>query len=164
MMPTASSYFGCSDFDWRGCIMFYQLNLQIETALVSCPEQRRSCAGLCRSPFRRSHLQACSSQPPSCLGFHSVFLGFGFQDYRPTYNPSSHSCFQRKKNTLKRSCPIPGQFSKQKERQRRELRTPRAPLWPGRPRAEPSCFLFGTFVPGQHHCALPMAGAGSGVP
>lgn len=39
-----------------------------------------------------------------CLGFHSIFLGFGLQGYTPTSNPSSHSCFQRKKNTVKRGC------------------------------------------------------------
>lgn len=76
------------------------------------------------------------------MGFHSIFLGFGFQDYKPTYNPSSHSCFQRKKNTVKRSYPISGQFSKQKEKQRRELLTPQALPRPGLPpapgRAAPS--------------------------
>jgi len=93
---------------------------------------RHSPASLgCRSLPERLQIpsphQACASEAASCLGFHSIFRSFGFQDYKPTHNPSSRSCFQRKKNTLKSSYPISGQFSKQKERQRWELLAPRAP-------------------------------------
>lgn len=134
-MSRAASYCSCSYFYWHGCVAFYQLNPQMEMALATCSEQRpRAAPGPAvpapqprvtrppEAPERESFLQilspprACSSQAASCLGFHSIFLAFGFQDYKPTYNPSSHSCFQRKKNTVKRSHPISGRFSKQKRK------------------------------------------------
>lgn len=57
--------------------MFYQLNLQTETALVSCPEQRRSCAGSVPQPRRqrRPFLQIPSPGLQLTAGF--VF-GFPF--------------------------------------------------------------------------------------
>lgn len=124
------SYFSCSYFYHHGCVLFCQLHLQMGMALVNCFEQHRravldlSCITLLQEapepvpviPADLSPHQPCSSEAASCLGFHSIFLSFGLQDYKPTSNPSSHSCFQRKKNTVKRSYPISRQFSKQKER------------------------------------------------
>lgn len=85
-----------------------------------------------REPFLqiRSPGQAWSSQAAPCLGFHSIFLGFGLQGYTPTSNPSSHSCFQRKKNTVKRGCNDFWAVFKT-ERQRWELLSLQALIQPG---------------------------------
>lgn len=177
-MSTASGYFGCSYFCWHRCVVFYQPNLQMETALASRPEPRRSCAGcrgVCRSPaasccrrgpFCRSHLHA---RP----GAHSrlrVWVSIQYSSASVSKTTSQHTTppptlvFKERKTLWKEAARFLGSFQSGKKGSagscaRRGLRSGQ-----GSQRAEPWCFWLGLLFQGNVTVLFLLAGAGFGVP